>query len=68
MHLDRHLFAPRHSNFDLDSGSEAENPERSEQQRRLEERWKYDEDDSPATGPQGNDEQPRKLIDDFRSR
>ena len=32
---------------------------------RLAERWKFDEDDSPAVGPEGPDEQDRALLDDY---
>lgn len=39
-----------------------------EQQRRLEERWKYDQDDMPAVGPQGQDEQDRVLVDEYQTK
>ncbi|KAH9475176.1 Enhancer of polycomb-like protein 1 [Psilocybe cubensis] len=42
-----------------------EDPEEIERNRRLEERWRFDEDDVPPTGPEGPDEQDRILVDDY---
>lgn len=42
--------------------------EEEERQRRLEAQWRFDSDDQPAIGPQGNDEQDRVLVDDFDSK
>jgi enhancer of polycomb-like protein len=36
--------------------------------RRLQERWMFDEDDGPAMGPLGSEEQDRVLFDDFQSK
>ncbi|KAI0360579.1 hypothetical protein OH77DRAFT_698921 [Trametes cingulata] len=36
--------------------------------RRLEERFRYDDDDAPAVGPGGPDEQDRKLIDEVQAK
>lgn len=32
---------------------------------RLSERWKFDDDDGPAVGPDGSEEQDRVLVDDY---
>jgi enhancer of polycomb-like protein len=45
-----------------------EDPEESERQHRSEERWKYDQDDMPAVGPQGQDEQDRVLVDEYQTK
>ncbi|KAI0341412.1 hypothetical protein BDW22DRAFT_1358947 [Trametopsis cervina] len=50
---------PRH--LSESSESEAESSD-------LERRWRYDEDDGPAVGPDGPDEQDRVLIDDHDTR
>ncbi|KAF8896857.1 enhancer of polycomb-like-domain-containing protein [Gymnopilus junonius] len=42
-----------------------EDSEEVENQRRQEERWKFDQDDVPPVGPEGTDEQDRTLIDDY---
>jgi enhancer of polycomb-like protein len=36
-----------------------------EQEWRLSDRWKFDDDDYPAVGPEGPEEQDRVLVDDF---
>lgn len=45
-----------------------EDPEELERRRRLEEQWKYDQDDVPAFGPQGQDEQDRVLVDEYQTK
>jgi enhancer of polycomb-like protein len=39
-----------------------------EDRRRLEERWKFDEDDSPPVGSIGVEEQDRVLFDDYQAK
>jgi enhancer of polycomb-like protein len=39
-----------------------------ERQRRLEEQWRYDQDDAPTFGPQGQDEQDRVLVDEYQTK
>jgi enhancer of polycomb-like protein len=39
--------------------------EEKERRARIAERWRFDEDDAPAVGPQGSDEHDRMLLDDF---
>lgn len=59
---------PRSSLFTLPENQEMdvdEDPEELERKRRLEEKWKYDMDDLPSTGPGGVDEQDRILVDDY---
>ncbi|KAJ3557054.1 hypothetical protein NP233_g11834 [Leucocoprinus birnbaumii] len=48
--------------MDVDDDSEE-----AERQRRLEERWRYDQDDMPAVGPQGQDEQDRVLMNEYQT-
>ncbi|TBU39160.1 enhancer of polycomb-like-domain-containing protein [Dichomitus squalens] len=38
--------------------------EERERRQRIEERWRYDADDTPPVGPRGMEEQDRKLIDE----
>ncbi|CAL1709115.1 unnamed protein product [Somion occarium] len=59
--LDRRLPTPRL----LLSSNPEEQAESKEDIRRLRERWRFDDDDAPAVGPEGPDEQDRKLVDDF---
>lgn len=42
--------------------------EELERQRRLEEQWRYDQDDAPTFGPQGQDEQDRVLVDEYQTK
>lgn len=62
IHLDRRLCNSRsvHSASESDSDSEI-----LDKRRLLQERWKFDDDDVPAVGPEGPEEQDRKLADDF---
>ena len=60
IHLDRRLYNSRQLPSDSDSDSET-----TEVHRRLQERWRFDDDDVPAVGPEGTEEQDRKLADDF---
>ena len=39
--------------------------EEREMRARVAERWRFDEDDTPAVGPQGSEEYDRVLLDDF---
>lgn len=47
---------------------EDEGEEKLERQRQIEEQWKYDSDDMPAVGPQGQDEQDRILVDEYQTK
>ena len=40
-------------------------PEMQELSWRIRDRWKFDDDDEPAIGPDGPDEQDRMLVDDY---
>lgn len=60
--MDRRLATPRPIRPPSESDSDAEVLEKH---RRIEERWKYDDDDVPPVGPEGPEEQDRKLADDF---
>ena len=42
--------------------------EDEEMARRLEERWRFDQDDDPAVAPEGAEEQDRMLVDDYDPR
>jgi len=44
---------------------EEELPEMQELSWRVRDRWKFDNDDEPAIGPDGPDEQDRMLVDDY---
>ncbi|KAG6901511.1 hypothetical protein C0995_010980 [Termitomyces sp. Mi166 len=47
---------------------EMADPEEAERQNRAAARWRFDNDDEPATGPDGPDEQNRVLVDDYSPR
>jgi enhancer of polycomb-like protein len=47
---------------------DTENPEQDENRSRLEERWRFDMDDSPAIRPEGLEEQDRVLVNDYDER
>ncbi|KXN91311.1 Enhancer of polycomb-like protein 1 [Leucoagaricus sp. SymC.cos] len=76
--LDRRNIAPRSSPFKrqkLESSADEskgmdmdEDAEELERQQRQEERWRYDQDDLPAVGPQGQDEQDRMLVDEYQTK
>ena len=53
--------------FSADSSDEDMEVDQDECERtkRLIERWRFDMDDVPATGPEGPDEQDRILVDDY---
>ncbi|KAL1943915.1 hypothetical protein VTO73DRAFT_3733 [Trametes versicolor] len=53
----------RHVNVKLRPASFGDDEEAIDRLKRLEERYRYDEDDNPAVGAGGPDEQDRKLID-----
>ena len=57
MLIDRRL--PRPPVLDSDSDEDVD------LRRKLNERWAYDVDDMPPTGPEGQEEHDRKLVDDF---
>lgn len=61
---------PRSTLFGLNElmDVDAENLEEDGSRRLLEERWKFDKDDSPAVGPGGPEEQDRVLINDYDGR
>ena len=42
--------------------------EEREFRRKVDEQFRYDDDDAPPSGPRGLDEQDRKLIDECQSR
>ena len=61
-----HVFSSRRRLHEGDSDDDRQSD--GEQSWRLSERRKFDEDDSPAVGPEGPDEQDRVLLDDFDPR
>jgi enhancer of polycomb-like protein len=61
-----HIFSFRRRLHEEDSGDGAKHDE--ERAWRLAERWKFDQDDLPAVGPAGPDEQGRVLLDDYEPR
>ena len=44
------------------------NAEDEEMARRLQERWRFDQDDDPKVAPEGAEEQDRMLVDDYDPR
>ncbi|KAF7798750.1 hypothetical protein EIP86_009975 [Pleurotus ostreatoroseus] len=62
MHVDRRIPGGRRLPSLPTRGSDDENSE-EDRQRRLEEQWRFD--DGPAFGPAGQEEQDRKLANDF---
>jgi enhancer of polycomb-like protein len=66
MHLDRRRPPSSAHRIRTDFIQSSEDVEEMERQRRLRERWMFDEDDGPALGPDGPDEHDRVLFDDFR--
>ena len=74
IHLDRRnvippplatVRLPRSSLFDVDGAMDVDEDLEGERGRQLEERWKFDVDDTPPVGPDGSEEQDRTLIDDY---
>lgn len=63
-HLDRRLPGSRSLPSFLSSNSSDSEEVNSDGERM----WRYDEDDVPAVGPQGLDEQDRVLVDDYATR
>ncbi|KAI0072088.1 hypothetical protein K474DRAFT_1686787 [Panus rudis PR-1116 ss-1] len=61
MLVDRRSFAPPPVSLGFDSEDDDEARERT---RRLLERWRFDDDDVPAAGPGGPEEEDRILVDD----
>lgn len=64
------LNIPRSKLFGIDEPMDVDpkNPEKDENRNRLVERWRFDMDDSPATGPEGLEEQDRALVNDYDER
>ncbi|KAI8986868.1 enhancer of polycomb-like-domain-containing protein [Trametes punicea] len=58
------LLIDRRFNVKLRPAVFGENKQDSDLLQRIDERFRYDEDDIPAVGPGGPDEQDRKLIDE----
>ena len=58
---------PRSSLFDLDEPMDVDEDPEGERRRQLEERWKFDSDDTLPIGPDGLEEQDRTLIDDYET-
>lgn len=54
----------RHADFP-DRDLEIPEDERDERVRRVAERWRFDQDDSPPVVPEGPEELDRALIDDY---
>ncbi|OCH93358.1 hypothetical protein OBBRIDRAFT_328810 [Obba rivulosa] len=72
LHIDRRSVRRRTGRTSVKSDThpwlakdDSTGPDAREQTRILEERWRYDDDDSPPTGPDGPDEKDRTLIDDY---
>ncbi|KAG6812507.1 hypothetical protein H0H92_002506 [Tricholoma furcatifolium] len=57
------LFASNNDDDDVMADTEDE-----DRTNRVAARWRFDDDDSPATGPEGSDEQNRVLVDDYSPR
>jgi hypothetical protein len=57
---------PRSTLFDVGEPMDIDEEE-GERRRQLEERWKFDSDDSLPVGPNGSEEQDRTLIDDYET-
>lgn len=64
--LDRRVLNGRSIQSSSEESSSDLDTEEIERRRRLMEQWRFDEDDTPAVGPQGPDEQDRLLVDDFK--
>jgi enhancer of polycomb-like protein len=69
------LSIPRSSLFDLqptdtpmDVDQENVDPDKAEETANLLSRWRFDQDDTPAVGPLGPEEQDRILVDDYASK
>ena len=64
------LNIPRSKLFSVDvpMDVDTENSEQDENRTRLVERWRFDMDDSPATGPEGLEEQDRVMVNDYDER
>ncbi|XP_006456605.1 hypothetical protein AGABI2DRAFT_195675 [Agaricus bisporus var. bisporus H97] len=65
-----HLFKRHKRDSEVDE-SQMEldgDAEEVERQRRLEEQWRFDQDDTPTSGPQGPDEQDRMLVDEYQTK
>jgi enhancer of polycomb-like protein len=80
MHYDRRILLPRSARplspkptddylnrrLDFPNRSSTISPEdQDEFARRISERWRYDQDDSPPVVPEGAEELDRALIDDY---
>ncbi|KAG6856960.1 hypothetical protein H0H87_011630 [Tephrocybe sp. NHM501043] len=60
----------RSSLFGKDTTDDVEmaDPDEAERLSRVTSQWRFDDDDLPATGPDGSDEQNRVLVDDYSPR
>ena len=58
---------PRSTLFDVDEPMDIHEDQEGERRRQLEERWKFDLDDTLPVGPDGSEEQDRTLIDDYET-
>ncbi len=71
MHVDRrdvNRSLPSHSaRRHGDDSMDVDLPD-PEAERRLQERWRFDADDTPSVGPSGSEEQDRALVEDYDSR
>ena len=56
----------RRANFKLKPAVFGDDDEAKERARRLEERFRYDDDEGVAVGATGKDEQDRRLIDEYQ--
>ena len=76
MHLDRRngirpslptARLPRSTLFDVGEPMAIDEVQEGERRRQLEERWRFDSDDTLPVGPNGLEEQDRSLIDDYET-
>ena len=58
---------PRSTLFGVDGPVDVDEEQEGERRRQLEERWRFDSDDSLPVGPDGSEEQDRTLIDDYET-
>jgi enhancer of polycomb-like protein len=64
------LNTSRSKLFGIDESMDVDtdNPEQAEYSSRLVERWKFDMDDNPVSGPEGLEEHDRVLVNDYDER
>ena len=58
-----HRLRPTHLQFFDSRSTSGDKDDNLERDQRLRERWMFDEDDGPAYGPDGTDEQDRVLVE-----